>query len=77
MSHVFHRVLNRKLPRAVRAKGVWIEDADGRRYLDGAGGVFWIDTFSSVARMPLLGSTAFSLFFGFAVGFEGLFGGRS
>ncbi|HEX2287478.1 MAG TPA: aminotransferase class III-fold pyridoxal phosphate-dependent enzyme, partial [Gaiellaceae bacterium] len=38
MSHVFHRVLNRKLPRAVRAKGVWIEDADGRRYLDGAGG---------------------------------------
>ena len=38
MSHVFHRVLNRNLPRAVRAKGVWIEDADGRRYLDGAGG---------------------------------------
>jgi adenosylmethionine-8-amino-7-oxononanoate aminotransferase len=38
MSHVFHRVLGRELPRAVRAEGVWIEDADGRRYLDGAGG---------------------------------------
>ena len=37
-SHVFHRVLSRTLPRAVRAEGVWIEDADGRRYLDGAGG---------------------------------------
>ena len=37
-SHVFHRVLTRTLPRAVRAEGVWIEDADGRRYLDGAGG---------------------------------------
>ncbi len=38
MSHVFHRVLSRELPRAVRAEGVWIEDADGNRYLDGAGG---------------------------------------
>ncbi|HET7235886.1 MAG TPA: aspartate aminotransferase family protein [Actinomycetota bacterium] len=38
MSHVFHRVLTRDLPRAVKAEGVWIEDADGRRYLDGAGG---------------------------------------
>ncbi len=38
MSHVFHRVLNRELPRAVRALGVWIEDAEGKRYLDGAGG---------------------------------------
>jgi adenosylmethionine-8-amino-7-oxononanoate aminotransferase len=38
MSHVFHRVLTRELPRAVRAEGVWIEAAEGRRYLDGAGG---------------------------------------
>jgi adenosylmethionine-8-amino-7-oxononanoate aminotransferase len=38
VSHVFHRVLTRELPRAVRAEGVWIDDADGRRYLDGAGG---------------------------------------
>ena len=38
MSHVFPRVLTRELPTAVRAEGVWIEDADGRRYLDAAGG---------------------------------------
>jgi adenosylmethionine-8-amino-7-oxononanoate aminotransferase len=38
MSHVFHRNLSRDLPRAVRAEGAWIEDADGNRYLDGAGG---------------------------------------
>jgi len=38
MSHVFHRVLTRELPRAVAADGVWIEDADGERYLDAAGG---------------------------------------
>ena len=33
MSHVFHRVLTRELPRAVKAEGVWIEDAEGKRYL--------------------------------------------
>jgi len=38
VSHVFHRVLTRELPRAVRAEGVWVQDAEGRRYLDGAGG---------------------------------------
>jgi hypothetical protein len=38
MSHVFRRVLTRELPTAVRAEGVWITDAEGRRYLDGAGG---------------------------------------
>jgi len=38
MSHVFPRVLNRTLPTAVSADGVWIVDADGKRYLDGAGG---------------------------------------
>lgn len=43
MSHVFHRVLTRELPRAVRAKGVWVEDADGRRYLDGAGGAIVVN----------------------------------
>ena len=37
-SHVFPRVLNRDLPTAVRAEGVWIEDAEGNRYLDAAGG---------------------------------------
>jgi adenosylmethionine-8-amino-7-oxononanoate aminotransferase len=38
MSHVFPRVLNRTLPTAVSADGAWIVDANGRRYLDGAGG---------------------------------------
>jgi adenosylmethionine-8-amino-7-oxononanoate aminotransferase len=38
VTHVFSRVLTRTLPTAVRAEGAWIEDADGRRYLDGAGG---------------------------------------
>jgi len=38
MTHVFRRVLTRELPRAARAEGVWITDADGKRYLDGAGG---------------------------------------
>ena len=38
MSHVFPRVLNRTLSTAVSAEGAWIVDADGRRYLDGAGG---------------------------------------
>jgi adenosylmethionine-8-amino-7-oxononanoate aminotransferase len=38
VSHVFPRILNRELPTAVRAEGVWIEDAEGKRYLDAAGG---------------------------------------
>jgi adenosylmethionine-8-amino-7-oxononanoate aminotransferase len=38
VSHVFPRVLDRQLPTAVGAEGVWITDADGRRYLDGSGG---------------------------------------
>ncbi len=43
MSHVFHRVLTRTLPTAVRAEGAWIEDADGNRYLDGAGGAIVVN----------------------------------
>lgn len=38
MSHVFPRVWSRTLPTAVHAEGAWIEDADGKRYLDGSGG---------------------------------------
>ena len=38
MSNVFPRALGRALPAAVSAKGCWITDADGRRYLDGGGG---------------------------------------
>ena len=43
MSHVFPRVLTRALPTAVRAEGVWIEDADGKRYLDGGGGAIVVN----------------------------------
>jgi adenosylmethionine-8-amino-7-oxononanoate aminotransferase len=38
MSRVFPRVLDRELPTAVAAEGAWIIDADGKRYLDAAGG---------------------------------------
>jgi adenosylmethionine-8-amino-7-oxononanoate aminotransferase len=37
VTHVFPRV-PRQLPTAVSAEGAWITDADGKRYLDGAGG---------------------------------------
>jgi adenosylmethionine-8-amino-7-oxononanoate aminotransferase len=43
VSHVFPRVFARELPRAIRADGVWIEDADGRRYLDAAGGAIVVN----------------------------------
>jgi adenosylmethionine-8-amino-7-oxononanoate aminotransferase len=38
MTHVFHRDLRREFPTAVRGEGVWLIDADGRRYLDACGG---------------------------------------
>lgn len=38
MSHVFPRHNLAHPPRAVRAKGVYFYDADGKRYLDGSGG---------------------------------------
>jgi hypothetical protein len=37
-SHVFRRRLDRDLPTAVRAEGVWIYDESGRKYLDASGG---------------------------------------
>ena len=37
-SPVFYRRLDRDFPVAVRAEGSWIVDAEGRRYLDAAGG---------------------------------------
>jgi adenosylmethionine-8-amino-7-oxononanoate aminotransferase len=35
---VVHRDLNRPFPVLVRAEGVYLYDAEGRRYLDGSGG---------------------------------------
>ena len=43
MTHVFPRVLNRDLPTAVSAEGAWITDADGKRYLDAAGGAIVVN----------------------------------
>lgn len=43
MTHVFRRVLTRELPWAVKAEGVWIEDREGQRYLDGAGGAIVVN----------------------------------
>ena len=71
MSHVFHRVLSRPLPRAVHAEGVWIEDAEGRRYLDGAGGAIVVNVghgdrslvdamAEQSARTPYVHGTAFT-----------------
>jgi adenosylmethionine-8-amino-7-oxononanoate aminotransferase len=36
--NVFHRKLDSRLPRAEKAEGAWIEDSEGRRYLDASGG---------------------------------------
>ena len=38
MSRVFRRNPDPGLPVAVRSEGVWVEDAEGNRYLDGASG---------------------------------------
>jgi adenosylmethionine-8-amino-7-oxononanoate aminotransferase len=43
VTHVFPRVLDRQLPTAVAAEGAWITTADGRRFLDGAGGAIVVN----------------------------------
>lgn len=37
-SHILHRQIPTRLPEAVSGDGVYLVDADGRRYLDGSGG---------------------------------------
>ena len=37
-SRVFHRQLGKEMPRAVGGEGVYLIDADGKRYLDASGG---------------------------------------
>src|SRR5207247_3444286 len=70
-SRVFHRVLSRELPVAVRAEGVWIEDAGGGRYLDAAGGAIVVNVghgeagvvqamAEQAARLPYVHGTAFT-----------------
>lgn len=41
--NVFPRVLNKELPFAEKAKGVWIEDTEGKRYLDASGGAIVVN----------------------------------
>ena len=41
--HVFPRNLLAPLPRAVRAEGAWIEDEQGKRYLDASGGAIVVN----------------------------------
>lgn len=42
-SHVFPRVMERRLPIAQKGQGVWIEDAQGRRFLDASGGAIVVN----------------------------------
>jgi adenosylmethionine-8-amino-7-oxononanoate aminotransferase len=50
VSHVFSRA-TRDVPSAVSADGVWITDADGKRYLDGAGGAIVVNVGHGVASV--------------------------
>ncbi len=38
MSYVFHRDTRADMPVVVRGEGIWIEDSNGKRYLDASGG---------------------------------------
>src|SRR5512143_2152259 len=38
--HLFYRNLTRPFPEIVSGEGCWLTDADGKRYLDAAGGAF-------------------------------------
>ena len=51
IDHVFHREVGRDYPVAARAKGVYIYDTAGRRYLDGAGGYFVVNAGHGVAEI--------------------------
>jgi adenosylmethionine-8-amino-7-oxononanoate aminotransferase len=51
VTHVFPRVLGRELPTAVAAEGAWIVDAEGDRFLDGAGGAIVVNVGHGVASV--------------------------
>ncbi len=50
-SPVFYRSLTRDYPLAVRGEGCWLEDADGKRYLDAVGGAFVANIGHGVAEI--------------------------
>ena len=51
MTHLFSRAPTRTLPTAVSAEGAWITDADGKQYLDGAGGAIVVNAGHGVASV--------------------------
>ncbi|MFP5405142.1 MAG: aminotransferase class III-fold pyridoxal phosphate-dependent enzyme, partial [Gammaproteobacteria bacterium] len=38
MTRIVHRILNKRMPVAVSGQGCWLQDSEGRRYLDASGG---------------------------------------
>jgi adenosylmethionine-8-amino-7-oxononanoate aminotransferase len=51
MSHVFYRRLAHRYPQAVRGKGIYLWDADGRRYIDASGGPIVVNLGHGVAEV--------------------------
>jgi adenosylmethionine-8-amino-7-oxononanoate aminotransferase len=51
MSHVFYRRLAHRYPQAVRGKGIYLWDADGRRYIDASGGPVVVNLGHGVAEV--------------------------
>jgi adenosylmethionine-8-amino-7-oxononanoate aminotransferase len=51
VTHLFSRAPTRTLPTAVSAEGAWITDADGTRYLDGAGGAIVVNVGHGVSSV--------------------------
>ena len=44
---VFHREIGRDYPMVDRGEGIYVFDSAGRRYIDGAGGVFFLRSASA------------------------------
>jgi adenosylmethionine-8-amino-7-oxononanoate aminotransferase len=51
MSHVFYRRIAHRYPQAVRGKGIYLWDADGRRYIDASGGPVVVNLGHGVAEV--------------------------
>ncbi len=48
---VFYRSMGKEHPRIVRAEGVYLYDADGKRYLDGSGGAIVVNAGHGVSKI--------------------------
>ncbi len=51
MTHLFYRRIGHPHPQAVRAEGVYVWDADGRRYIDASGGPVLVNIGHGVAEV--------------------------